>query len=57
MFGGTGPVSFASGNNLVFTAAGTITFNGDEYISISAFKTLVASATDFADFQAKTALL
>lgn len=57
VFGGTGPVSFASGNNLVFTAAGTITFNGDEYISISAFKTLVASATDFADFQAKTALL
>ncbi|MDB2315574.1 hypothetical protein N9V27_01210 [bacterium] len=57
VFSGTGPVSFASGNNLVFTAAGTITFNGDEYISISAFKTLVASATDFADFQTKTALL
>lgn len=57
VFSGSGPVSFASGNNLVFTAAGTITFNGDEYISISAFKTLVASATDFADFQTKTALL
>jgi len=56
-FGGTGPVSFTSGNNLEFNATGTITFNGDEYISITAFKTLVASATDFADFQAKTALL
>jgi len=56
-FSGTGPVSFASGNNLVFTATGTITFNGDEYISIPALKALVASAADFADFQTKTALL
>lgn len=31
-FGGTGPVTFTSGNNLAFNATGTITFNGAQLV-------------------------
>lgn len=56
-FTGTGAVTIASGNDLNFTAAGNITFNGDTAITKSQLKSIVASSTDFADFKVRIAAL
>lgn len=56
-FTGTGAVTFASGNDLNFTAAGDITFNGEQVVTKTQLKAIVAASTDFADFKARIALL
>lgn len=56
-FTGTGAVTITSGNDLNFTAAGDITFNGDFVITKTQLKSIVAASTDFADFKARIASL
>ena len=56
-FTGTGAVTIASGNDLNFTAAGDIKFNGEQVITKTQLKAIVAASTDFADFKARIALL
>jgi hypothetical protein len=56
-FTGTGAVTIASGNDLNFEAAGDITFNGEQVITKTQLKAIVAASTDFADFKARVALL
>jgi hypothetical protein len=56
-FTGTGAVTIASGNDLNFTAAGNINFNGEQVITKTQLKEIVAASTDFADFKARIALL
>jgi len=56
-FTGTGAVTFESGNDLNFVAAGAITFNGSEAITKTQLKSIVAAASDFADFKARIASL
>ncbi len=56
-FTGTGGVTIASGNDLNFVAAGEITFNGEQVITKTQLKAIVAASTDFADFKARVALL
>jgi hypothetical protein len=56
-FTGTGPCTFTSGNDLNFTAAGAVTFNGDTAITKTQLKSIVAASADFADFKARIASL
>jgi hypothetical protein len=56
-FTGTGAVTITSGNDLNFTAAGDITFNGSTAITKTQLKSIVAASTDFADFKARIAAL
>jgi hypothetical protein len=56
-FTGTGAVTFTSGNDLNFEAAGDITFNGETAITKAQLKSIVAASADFADFKARIALL
>lgn len=56
-FTGTGAVNIASGNDLNFTAAGAITFNGDTAITKTQLKSIVAASADFADFKSRIAAL
>lgn len=56
-FTGTGAVTFRSGNDLNFVAAGAVTFNGDIAITKTQLKSIVAVSTDFADFKARIAAL
>ena len=54
---GGGPCTFTSGNDLNFVAAGTIKFNGNEAITKTQLKSIVAASADFADFKARIAAL
>jgi hypothetical protein len=54
---GNGPCTFTSGNDLNFVAAGAITFNGNQVITKTQLKSIVAASTDFADFKARIAAL
>jgi hypothetical protein len=56
-FTGTGAVNITSGNDLNFTAAGDITFNGELAITKTQLKSIVAASADFADFKARIASL
>lgn len=54
-FTGTGAVTIASGNDLNLSAAGSVTVNGDEVITKTQLKEIVAASTDFASFKARIA--
>lgn len=56
-FTGVGAVTFESGNDLNLVAAGDITFNGETAITKSQLKSIVSASADFADFQARIAVL
>jgi hypothetical protein len=56
-FTGTGAVTITSGNDLNFTAAGNIAFNGETAITKTQLKSIVAASVDFADFKARIAAL
>jgi hypothetical protein len=56
-FSGTGPVTINSNNDLNFTAIGEIRFNGEQTITKSELKSIVAVSADFADFKARIAAL
>jgi hypothetical protein len=57
IFTGAGHVSFTSGSDLAFVAAGNITFNNERMISLPELKTVVAASSDFADFKSRIAAL
>ena len=56
-FTGTGAVTITSGNDLNLVAAGNILLNGEQTISLTELKTVVAVSTDFANFKARIAAL